>query len=67
MKRWVVFDRSTAEAADAVDREVELHDAAIADVLNEAVESRRTVVLVVPAGGEQATVARITPPEPQSR
>lgn len=67
MNRWIVFDRSTAEAADSADREVELHSTPVAEALNEAVQSRRTVVIVVPAGGEQATVARITPPDPQSR
>ena len=67
MNRWVVFDHSTSEAAQGSDRNVELRNGNVAQALNEAVQAGRTVVVVVPAGGEQATVARITPPDRQSR
>lgn len=67
MSRWVVFDHPTADAAHNIDRNVDLRNDAVADALNEAVQAGRTIVMVVPAGGDRATVARITPPDPQSR
>ena len=67
MNRWVVFDNPTADAAHNNDRHVELRNDTVADALNEAVHAGRTVVVVVPAGDDRATVARITPPDPQSR
>jgi len=67
MKRWLVFDVPTANAAQQPERDIDvIKDASVADALNDAVQSNRSVVLVVPAGGDQATVARITPPERQS-
>ena len=66
MKRWLVFDRVTANAADHPERSVELDPgASVADALAETVQSARPVVLVVPAGPDRATVARITPPARQ--
>ena len=63
MNRWLVFDRPTANAAEHPDREIELRpDVSIADAINEAIHQNRPIVLVVPAGSEQATVARVTPP-----
>jgi hypothetical protein len=64
MNRWVVFDAPTADAVQHPDREIELrHDGAVSDALNQAVQAQRPVVLVLPADGEQATIARVTPPE----
>jgi hypothetical protein len=68
MNRWVVFDASTADAARHPEREVEVHsDRSVADALNEAVQKKRPVVLVLPAGDEQVTVARVTPPDDSQR
>lgn len=64
MNRWTVFDSPTAKAARQPDRDIELQaEGSVADALEQAVQQRRPVVLVVHAGGEQATVARITPPD----
>ncbi len=64
MNRWVVFDSFTADAAQHPDRNVELHhDASLTDALTQAVQEQRPVVLVLPADGEEATVARVTPPD----
>ena len=64
MKRWIVFDSPTAEAARHQGGDTEVRaDHPVAEVLLEAVHSGHPVVLVVPAGPERATVARITPPQ----
>jgi hypothetical protein len=64
MNRWIVFDSPTANAAQGPRREIELHpERSVADALNQAVQQQRPVVLVLRAGGEVATIARITPPE----
>ena len=67
MKRWLVFDSPTAAAVQHPERNIEVStDSSVPDALHEVMQSNRAVVLVVPAGGNQATVARITPPERQS-
>lgn len=64
MKRWVVFDSSTAHAAYTSEREIDLRESdSVSDALREAVQSQRPIVLVLPAGGDKVTVARITPPD----
>ncbi len=64
MNQWVVFDRSTADAAQDPDREIELRsNGSVAEALNQAVQAQHPVVIVLPAGGEEVTVARVTPPE----
>lgn len=62
MKRWVVFDSSTAKAAQQPDRSVELHEhVSVSDAIGGTVQAQRSVVVVLPAGGDHVTVARITP------
>ena len=64
MNRWIVFDSPTADSARHPGREIELqNDRSVADALNDAVQNHSPVVLVLPAGGEQVTVARVTPPD----
>ena len=64
MTRWIVFDYPTANAAQHPDRQIELHpEASVAEALHHTIQQRRPAVLVLNAGGEQATVARVTPPE----
>ena len=68
MTRWIVFDEQSRAATQHDGREVELHpDASVAHALNDAVENGRPVIVVLPAGDDQATVARVTPPDTSSR
>jgi hypothetical protein len=63
MTRFLVFDDRTADAVRKTGGDA--HPAPAADVastISDAVQQQRTVVLVVPAGPDRATVARITPP-----
>ena len=64
MTHWTVFDPPSAYAAGQFDHDVSIQEGAtVASAIQDAVQQQRTVVLVLPAGGEQATVARITPPQ----
>lgn len=64
MKRFLVFDRQTADAARIHSENVEETPAtSVAEALQDAARAGRTTILVVPAGNERATVARITPPQ----
>jgi hypothetical protein len=63
MSRWTVFDRATAAAAQAPGRNIEPeNNGGVIDALHAALQQQRAVVLVLPAGDERATVARVTPP-----
>lgn len=63
MTRWLVFDRATAAATHAAGGQTDLQpESNVSSAIADAVDQQRTVVLVVPAGPESATVARITPP-----
>ena len=64
MTHWTVFDPSSGYAAGQFDHDVSIQEGTtVASAIQNAVQQERTVVLVLPAGGEQATVARITPPQ----
>lgn len=67
MSRFIVFDDSTAAAVHNGGGVSEaVADADVPTVVADAIHQQRTVVLVVPAGSERATVARITPPGPRA-
>lgn len=64
MSRFLAFDDVTAEAIREKGAQVEAAtNADMANAISDAVQQQRTVVVVVPAGPERATVARITPPQ----
>ena len=64
MKRCVVFDSTTATAVRDAGADADFQpNATIASAIAGAAQRQRTVVLVLPAGDERVTVARITPPE----
>jgi hypothetical protein len=62
MNQWTVFDRCTADAARGYSADVNENSQGVTEALDKAATEGRTVVLVVPAGPNRATVARITPP-----
>lgn len=63
MKPWLVFDRASADAAREHADAVEPSSESVSDTVKKAAVEGRTTVIVVPAGGDRTTVARITPPE----
>jgi hypothetical protein len=66
MSRFLVFDDATAAAVHKVGGDTQaVVDADVPAVIADAVHQQQTVVLVVPAGPNSATVARITPPAPR--
>ncbi len=63
MTRWLVFDPATAASVEQSGCSPDVQSTNVASALDAAVQQQRTVVLVVPAGPDRTTVARITPPQ----
>ncbi|MGH9522934.1 MAG: hypothetical protein ACRD3E_10420 [Terriglobales bacterium] len=61
MTHWIVFEKAAAEATRHSGQVEERMGGDASGAIEEAARDSRPVVLVVPAGNERATVARIMP------
>ena len=61
MTHWIVFEKAAAEATRHSGQVEERTAGDVAAAIEEAAHHERPIVLVLPAGVDRATVARITP------
>ena len=61
MTQWIVFEKPAADATRHSGQVEERTEGSVAETIQEAARDGRSVVLVVPAGEDRATVARIMP------